>query len=61
MNIVSAKKLVEVVKMLDKDTAITLNMLEDLFSKQKFYLYEDDKDEFVSMEKDREYYSIKHK
>ena len=39
MNIVSAKKLVEVVKMLDKDTAITLNMLEDLFSKQKILLW----------------------
>ena len=40
---------------------ITFEQFEDLFGKQKFYLYEDDKDEFVSMEKDREYYSIKHK
>lgn len=33
---------------------------EDLFSKQSFYLYEDE-EEFVSIEKDKEYYAMKHK
>lgn len=39
MNIVSAKKLVEAIKRLDKNTGITLNMLEELFKKQKILLW----------------------
>lgn len=39
---------------------ISFEDFEELFAKQSFYLYEDE-EEFVSIEKDKEYYAMKHK
>ena len=40
---------------------LSFKEFEDLFANNPFYLYKDDKEEFVSLEKDKEYYSFQHK